>query len=194
MSGLKAYAVTDVWGDGYARIAFAKHAVTARREGASELGCEFGDVSCRRASWADSYAPGPVPIRTMIEVGGWWYECSGCDEHVDSETESPVYEEDKARVWCSEGCREQFRALQAAQKAEEEAKRKAATDAVLARFQWAEIDYVADYCGKTRVWFRFPGGQGTASWVPGDGTVSVERRDLGAFRALVPEPPTGDAP
>ena len=51
---LKAFQVSDEWGDQGGVIVFAKHNVVARREGADELGIEFSHASCRRAHWADA--------------------------------------------------------------------------------------------------------------------------------------------
>ncbi len=73
---MKAYTVDDD-GEG-AVVVFAEKNVVARRIGANELGCAFGDVSCCRAPDLDSYAPGPVPPLILWDAG-WWFGCQRCD-------------------------------------------------------------------------------------------------------------------
>lgn len=79
---MKAFIVTEEC-DGKSEICFANHAVVARREGAAELGEEFADVSCRRAPYADAYAPGPVPLSVLWDAG-WWFGCD-CGERTSKD-------------------------------------------------------------------------------------------------------------
>jgi len=63
---LKAFEVRDN-DEGNCVIAFATNGAAARREGGNDLNLEFEDVeSCRRAPWADEYAPGPVPLHAYL--------------------------------------------------------------------------------------------------------------------------------
>lgn len=82
---LKAYAVLEN-NENTGGIVFAKHAVTARRQGANEYADgEFEYVTCRRAKWADRYAETrEVPIAGMIE-NGWHFECGSCGTRIDSD-------------------------------------------------------------------------------------------------------------
>ncbi len=64
--------------DAGAVIVFANHSVVARREGASELDVEFGDVSCHRAPGFDGREPGPIPKSELWGVG-WWFDCVECE-------------------------------------------------------------------------------------------------------------------
>lgn len=90
---LKAYAVSDYeWEQ--AVIIFAHHNVVARRLGAPEVDSEFGDVECKRAPYADQYAPGPVPWEVLVMEHGWHLECSGCSRVVDMENDSEGEDED----------------------------------------------------------------------------------------------------
>jgi hypothetical protein len=79
----KAYSVLEEC-ENTGGIVFAKHAITARKDGASLYnGGEFYGMSCRRAHWADKYASeGTVPAKLMIEHG-WHFECSGCSQRID---------------------------------------------------------------------------------------------------------------
>lgn len=89
---MKAYIVRED-SDGNCVIAFATNGATARREGGRELNLEFDEVeSCVRAPWADQYAPGPVPMRAMLDHG-WWFDCSHCGVKFDAE-DRRVYDED----------------------------------------------------------------------------------------------------
>jgi hypothetical protein len=83
---LKAYAVQEDT-EGAGGIVFAKRDIVARRLGADEFnGGEFGGLTCRRAPWADKYAPGPVPFAVKF-AHGWWVECSGCGVKIVEEGE-----------------------------------------------------------------------------------------------------------
>lgn len=185
---MKAFVVTDEYGDGCAVIAFAEHAVAARRDGANELGADFGSVSCRRARWADAYAPGPVPTRAKIEEGGWWVECAcGCGERIDSDTPSPFYAGDNA--WPSVEHHDQDMAERARLRAEEEDARAVACAAALRKFPWATIEHVSLRGSKPPVvTFRFDGGVWPVSWEVGANVAGVCPGDIAAFRALCPEP------
>jgi hypothetical protein len=119
---LKAYSVQELderTGD----IFYAKHAITARKRGANEYaGGEITGVECRRAPWADKYAPGPCPRLVMIDHG-WWFECHGCGQTMredaadyveEGEVNDPArYIERGSSVYCSEECRTRYRAEKA---------------------------------------------------------------------------------
>lgn len=78
---LLAYAVQEE-DEGTGGIVFARSGIAARRDGAAEFnGGEFGGLTCRRAPWADEFAPGPVPLIVMAR-NGWWHECPGCGARV----------------------------------------------------------------------------------------------------------------
>lgn len=104
---LKAYTVTDEYGEGHGVVRFARHAVTARREGANELDCEFERVSCRRSPEFDSYAEaGAVPPLVLIDHG-WWMECWHCGTRLESDCEKPresMIECGRA-IYCDESCK-----------------------------------------------------------------------------------------
>lgn len=116
MSTLKAYAVTDDGGnggDGAACVVFARHSVTARREGANQIDSEFEAVECRRAPTFDDFAPGPVPPLALV-AAGWWFECVGCGQRV---TDDSYHDDDECQphepvecgnwgVYCSADCRD----------------------------------------------------------------------------------------
>lgn len=96
--------------EGDACIIFHAHSVAARREGASELGCEFKHVTCRRAKMFDRYADlGEVPALALLEAG-WRFECTNCGQLLYSENEgtplSAVVERDDW-VYCCAQCRDE---------------------------------------------------------------------------------------
>ena len=113
-------------------IYYAKHAITARKQGANEhADGDISSVECVRVPWADQFAPGPCPKLIMIDHG-WWFECHGCGvkmqadapDYCDSEDcESDVapcarhdpqrYIEVGSAVYCSAECRKNYRAERA---------------------------------------------------------------------------------
>jgi hypothetical protein len=192
---IKAYEVQDRYGDAGSTIVFDVRAVSARRDGANELSLEFGDVSCRRARWADDLAPGPVSPKVAIKVGGWQYECTAqCGHWVDGETEKPFYEEN-GNPWCSQGCYDSTMARLAKREAERAAAEAACRAATMAKFPFAEITYIAEMPSMRTPWrayFRFPGGKHDASWCPSaPAFADVAIDDIEAWQALVPEPQAG---
>lgn len=112
----------SVQGDEYGCVIFARSNVIARREGASELGIEFRDItSCRRMPEADKYAEqGKVPKVALVDEFGWWQECAYCSSMVSAEVNAD-------RVWngetifCDQECQQLYRDREARNKAEREA-------------------------------------------------------------------------
>ncbi|PIB91250.1 hypothetical protein [Caulobacter sp. FWC2] len=108
---LKAFYVTDE--DEKATVVFATQNRIARREGANEIDCEWGEVSCCRAKEFDSYAPGPVPKLALLD-NGWWMTCHGCerrieggyvhDDHGDRDEHETAPVEIGQGIWCSQDC------------------------------------------------------------------------------------------
>ena len=171
-TSLKAYTVHD--GDECSVIVFAKAAVIARRLGSNEMDCEFESVkSCLRTTWADEYAPGPVPKLAMIDAG-WWFECSGCsrridDESYDYEADEPIEMEPVEYgqcIYCCEECRQRKLAERTRVKKLEGEAREALAAIALTRYPNAHINsehaYVVERDGwynlhQCHVQFRFPG-------------------------------------
>lgn len=105
---LKAYVVTEVC-DGMGGVVFARFHAQARREGSYEYGDgDWDSVECRRAPEFDQYAPGPVPILSLLEHG-WWMECSECQRRIDQEEvevmRRPPVIIGNTRLFCSPWCR-----------------------------------------------------------------------------------------
>lgn len=182
---LKAYSV-----QGYENgcIVFASNSATARRNGAGELGCDWEDIeTCRRASWADSYAQDRrVPPLVMIEHG-WWFECCHCgckvsddSTHDDDEGNEIPHEPvaDGDWIFCTPACRD----AEHRERAERNAQKEAATKAALEKFPDAEIKWVGDF-QPVQVMFTFPGGKYSATWTVGDELVSIQQCDLEAWNA-----------
>jgi len=183
--------------EGTGGVVFARHAIVARRNGANEYnGGDFYGLTCRRAPWADRYAPGPVPKLSMIDRG-WWFECSGCQRQIkdeadpDSEFEvsSAAALEIGDAVYCSSGCRRNHLDEQADRKSREELAKQR-----LRRELWEKVpgitllgdDHAYVVCEDGRwverqvvVYFSFPGaehgpstfryeiGHAASLWVPG---------------------------
>lgn len=106
---LKAYAVQEE-DEGTGGIVFAKTNAQARRIGANRFHEEWDGVTCRRATWADQYAPGPVPFKAMFE-NGWWQECYGCGVRIEQDgyDDNGNYidfdiVETAAGIFCTPGC------------------------------------------------------------------------------------------
>jgi hypothetical protein len=121
---MKAYAVTDSY-EGGGDIYYAVHAITARRAGADEYSeGNLSGVTCKRAHWADEFAPGPCPKLVMIDHG-WSFECHGCysrlscdgvEEH-DSDGRGHIdrnrFVELRGGVFCTAECRAKERSERA---------------------------------------------------------------------------------
>lgn len=169
-------------------IVFASNSATARRNGASELGCDWEDIeSCRRASWADSYAQDrKVPPLVMIEHG-WWFECCHCGCQVSDEStrddddgneipHKPVA--DGQLIYCTPECRD----AEQQERAERKARKEAVIKATLDKFPGVEVKWTDD--GEPiKVSFMFPGGKYGAVWTVGDELVSISQCDLEAWYA-----------
>ncbi|WP_152562946.1 MULTISPECIES: hypothetical protein [unclassified Serratia (in: enterobacteria)] len=102
-SELKAFSVQA---DEFGCIRFAKNNVTARREGAGELGVEFNEiVSCRRVPELDSYAAiGSVPWKVLLTEHGWSQECGYCYRMVYAEPGEYVFDDENDQAYCSVEC------------------------------------------------------------------------------------------
>ena len=106
-------------------IAFATSNVAARRQGADEIGADFGSVSCRRLPWADEYAGKGIPAEAYIQHG-WRVSCTNCGDMVSQDSytvdesgkeipHNPVYCGE--HVYCCPDCRSAHEAEVAEQNA-----------------------------------------------------------------------------
>lgn len=183
---LVAYSVQD---DEHGCIVFASNSATARRNGASELGCDWEDIeTCRRAPWADSYAQDRrVPPLVMIEHG-WWFECCHCGERVsddsyhDDDDGEEIPHEPVAEgqlIYCTPACRDEDQR----ERAERTARKAAAKHAVIKKFPGVTVEWVGDD-EPASVCFKFPGGKYTAHWKVGEDTLSVSQCDVEAWKAF----------
>lgn len=205
MDKLKAYAVHDNH-EGYGTVVFSTNGAAARRNGASDLGCEWEDIeSCRRTPQFDQYAPGPVPPLMLIE-DGWWFECSHCGRRVSSdmadELESEGLDPDnfeprpagKRGVYCSEGCE----CRNHLNKSYEEEATDALRQVFEAKFPGAEILFIRATTDGPKltvystVTFRFPGSAYPVSWEFGDEFCRVQQCDVEAFNAWRNEAERGE--
>ena len=154
---VKAYVVTD-W-EGNAAVVFEKSNTAARRKGAQELDMlDEGVMSCYRDKNLEQYAPGPIPAITLVKHG-WWFECLGCGDEIDDDTEYPVEEGD--RVWCSQECRDKYTELEEKKKEIEATEIEKYTKVVLDRCPEAVITdshvYISNSIPKcVRIEFSFP--------------------------------------
>ncbi|AZG14969.1 hypothetical protein [Cupriavidus pauculus] len=196
MKPLKAYEVYD-GGDNWT-IVFATNSATARREGASECGCDWEDVDhCRRRPALDQYAPGPVPPLALIEQG-WHYECGHCgcrvDEDMDDVEPDPHFDASEVgpvavgqMVYCSHSCAAMERAERQSRKAAE----SALIELVETKFPGSAVTHVNVYGhrleakhGHDQACFTFPGGAFPATYKFGEGESAwVSQCDQDAFRA-----------
>lgn len=157
-------------------IQFATTSVAARRQGADEIGTDFGLVSCKRLPWADQYAGKPIPESAYI-VNGWWFECATCGDRVSDETKAPVFAFDL--VFCCSNCHE----AEVADRTAAADRKQELIDALLAKFPGAEVIYASDHDTRRIARFRFPGGQDPVEWALGEDTAMVYCRDVEAWNA-----------
>jgi len=155
-------------------VKFATTNVAARRDGADEIGADFGAVTCKRLPWADQFAGKGIPESAYIE-NGWRYECSTCGECVDKETPAPVFALDLA--FCSEKCH----AAEVADRQAAADRKQEVIDALLAKFPGVEVTFASNHDERRTANFKFPGGQDPVGWTLGDNTVMVTKRDIDAW-------------
>ncbi|UVL26769.1 hypothetical protein [Pseudomonas donghuensis] len=148
-------------------IQFATSSAAARRQGADEIGADFGAVSCRRAQWADQYAEQRfIPAEAYIDAG-WWFDCNHCGTRCDSdasrwdeETDTDIPLDlvfDGRVVYCSADCKAAHEAEVAARNAKFEAFKKRVV-AVRPGVTFTEFTGGYPWCGN-RAKFMFPGAQ-----------------------------------
>lgn len=157
-------------------VKFATTNVAARRNGADEIGADFGNVTCKRLPWADQYAGKGIPPTAFIE-NGWHYECSTCGDKVGKETPAPVFALDLS--FCSAKCH----AVEVADRQAAADRKQEVIDALLAKFPGVEVAFASDHDERRSARFRFPGGQDTVEWKLGEDTVMVSKRDIEAWNA-----------
>ncbi|KTI13251.1 hypothetical protein ASU80_20135 [Enterobacter hormaechei subsp. xiangfangensis] len=183
---LKAFRID---GNEYCIIRFHSHAIAARREGAQELDEDFGSVECKRAPEFDSYAPlGKVPRKALVEVHGWWQECTYCSSHVSEDNADRVWSADDEQVYCSPLCMHSDAIREEADRSEKlkrEAEEAEAIELTRAKFNGIENVVAYGRCHPLRVSFTFPGGIGRVTWVPGEPSVSVVPSDSAAWRMFM---------
>jgi hypothetical protein len=206
-----AYSVHD-GNDGW-DIVFANRGASAVVKGANALDVDKDEVEVQRIKWADSYAPGPVPLLARVE-NGWWMECAGCavriegdfvayDEN-DSERElSPVERADG--LFCTAECMAAHDEEKRQRKVAEAALVEGLSARLKALVPEAEITTTHAYVyprngmwelSQGVIYFRFPGCKiGDATYrfdKPGEEPhVGVCQGDLAAwnaFRDLHPSP------
>lgn len=196
---LKAYHVTD--GDDGACITFATNSATARREGASEIGCEWQEVeSCHRRQEFDAYAPGPIPPAVMVEHN-WGFECrnDGCWNWVYSDLDEKRFSA-VGDPYCCEACMARHFASLRGQAAAEAAMQ----ELVELRLPGAKVTEVYVHgqrlephvpgCGYSAFAdFTFHGGRYPVRFVFGEGYYRVHGDDIPAFEAWQGiAPPAGE--
>lgn len=191
MKPLKAYEVYD--GGDHWSIRFATNSATARREGASECGCEFNEVDhCRRKPELDQYAPGPVPPGALIEMG-WGYECTRQDCLNWARADGEYVVRGNA-VYCCSTCH----AIDSARQRQNDAACAAMIELIDARLPGAQVTDVYVYGTQLRpvengggyrafVDFKFQGGVHTGRWVFGEDGPRVHGEDWTAFTGRYPE-------
>ncbi len=112
---LKAFAITEEM-EGTGGIYFAKYSITAKKSFCAEFDLELGEISCRRAPWADQYADTKsVPKMVMLEHG-WWFYCDYCECRITDDratyrgdeviTLDPV--EAGGGIFCTPSCRDNY--------------------------------------------------------------------------------------
>jgi hypothetical protein len=199
---LLAYDVREDY-EGHGGIIYARHAVTARRIGADEYADgDFHAITCRRAPWADRYAPGPCPKLAMIDAG-WWFECSGCQREIkddaghETEVSAKHAVEVGDAVYCSPRCLRNHldeknsrkrRELQAIQRLRKELWRKVPGVTLLGKdHAYVQRNDRRWSVAQVIVYFEFPGSRhGSATYRQEKGgapELRVPAGDLDAWKA-----------
>lgn len=184
---LRAY---NVQGDEYGCVVFAISNVVARRAGAGELGIEFSQVtSCRRMPEADRFAEQcKVPMKVLVEEFSWWQECAYCSSMVSAEESiDRVWEGE--HIFCDKSCQQKYHEREARAK-EERALVAAKLDEVkalaISRFPGiTNVQAFKEWETGHRVYFDFPGGKRSASWLVGDDHLNVCECDVEAGKAYM---------
>ena len=172
---MKAYSYleTDEWTGG---IIFAKSNIEARRLGANILDRdEIAGMQVNRRPDLDQYEQTGVPASVLVG-SGWHFECCGCGMHIDEDNlydkhmkPSDVVGYESGQVFCSHGCRMEWKAEQAGRKAFGQAFVEMMKDVVRKRIpeiewnfgEFKEHAYVQGsgpfVVIQARVYFDFPG-------------------------------------
>ncbi len=185
--------LVDCDGEYGAQVYFAKTRGQAKAMAANEEECRITEVvSCRRKPEWDTYSPGPVPIKVLMEAG-WGYECSGCgqmvyeggecyhgdnDESCDTE---PVYT--LTQVWCCQSCRDASEIRGAKRKIEEAEARRAALAAFAAKWPEVKPSKVIERYTGICVEFHIPGAEDSVLWEVGSDSIWISWRCMEAWYA-----------
>lgn len=200
---LKAYEVREP-DEGNCCIEFATSNAAARRNGAAELGTDFECVeSCKRAHWADQYAPGPVPVAAALSAG-WWFGCAHCECTFDEDGRRDDGDDDereeafgpvgtvRGSAYCCEACMQKEWAERRMRKALECAVIEAAAatypDAtnITAHEDYKRNEKRAHRYNDDKHWlavFRLPGLKYSVHWVLGQEDVTISQCDVEAWNA-----------
>jgi hypothetical protein len=175
---MKAYVVGENY-EGHCEVVFAEKRGAAKAQGANALGIDFTEItSCRRTPSLDQYAPGPVPIKVLIE-DGWRFEARDGD-YVSSDYEDMFFTRDGQDVYRSWMGWLDERVADALEK-------KHMADCIAAclkLFPFAMDIYTASYSDGLSCLFRWPGGEDTVRWRVGDDNVWVTKREQAAWEAF----------
>ena len=103
---MKAYGITAATAASECtEIVFAENATKARQAalGSDALHeAEYIDLRARRLPFCDEYAPGPVPIKVLLDHDWYWF-CQCC---MRAATKHNKYIIEGDRLWCSQECRD----------------------------------------------------------------------------------------
>jgi hypothetical protein len=205
---MKAFLVTEPE-ENTGGVIFAKHAIAARRQGASEYNDgQLGGMSCRRAEWADGFYETGVPARELI-ARGWWFECCGCGATINEDwlaeerlTVDGVIGNQHSRIFCHDICKTEHDRRETKRKYHQQQMIETMTARLLRCFPEAKITnshaYARGHDGvysvdQACIYFEFPGmkhGPATyrfdlGSYKPGPvkPDLMCARGDLEAFEA-----------
>ncbi len=199
-----------LWGyeddeDAHRAIVFAADEAGARQAASSALGeqtihgyVDPDEVSVRRRSDCDKYAPGPMTIANYI-AEGWSWSCfyAECDHQVDSDgcyycNDESRPRDDEDEPMQLEPVIEEKRIFCSAAHFDAEAERgralKERTSKLLGEFaqRWPGATVESYYTGPAPsytygVRFHFPGGKYDATWDAHTEQITVNQRDLAAW-------------
>jgi hypothetical protein len=106
---LKAFEVSDIWGDHGAEIVFAETAGQAKGWGLCEWVPEFTSKSVKRSPEFDKYAKKGVVPRQALFAAGWRFPCQHCEKRLYKDSHKVFA---RSLIFCSKACQRKFRTLE----------------------------------------------------------------------------------
>jgi hypothetical protein len=106
---MKAYTISCPDDDHGATVAFGETAREARQRANSDTcDCGYINLRARRSPELDQYAPGPVPILTLMSHG-WYALCPNCERQVYEDQDFVA--DGQNTIYCNQACKDEYEAM-----------------------------------------------------------------------------------